>query len=167
MDKRHSKVHLGIEVTISCFHGVSPSALRGQSRRYGYELRGYPLFTPDFNLLYYYTSSISLYQPLAMPLIMEPNPPPPPQNLSPPTPPSPTLHPTHLAIPLPFSPHTTLHLQITRLETSNLIFLTSTDPSTSGSLSSLGSFVYAMPNVRFPLSTARQPIHLSLTRIKP
>ncbi|KAI4207703.1 MAG: hypothetical protein LQ348_000497 [Seirophora lacunosa] len=60
--------------------------------------------------------------------------------------PSPTLNPTHLAVPLPFSPHTTLHLQITRLETSTLIFLSSTDPSSSGSQSALGSFVYAMPN---------------------
>ncbi|KAI4123793.1 MAG: hypothetical protein LQ338_005097 [Usnochroma carphineum] len=94
-----------------------------------------------------------------MPLIMEPNPPPPPQNLSPPTPPSPTLHPTHLAIPLPFSPHTTLHLQITRLETSNLIFLTSTDPSTSGSLSSLGSFVYAMPNRYQPSDPLCTPLY--------
>lgn len=38
-----------------------------------------------------------------------------------------------------------------------MTFLTTTDPSTAGSLSSLGSFVYAMPN-RFqpsePLSTA-------------
>ncbi|KAL9006310.1 MAG: hypothetical protein Q9188_000909 [Gyalolechia gomerana] len=60
--------------------------------------------------------------------------------------PSPTLHPKPLAIPLPFSPNTTLHIQITRLETSSLIFLTSTDPSTSSSLSALGSFVYAVPN---------------------
>ena len=60
---------------------------------------------------------------------------------------SPTLHLVQLAVPFPFSPHVTLHLQITRLETSTLIFLTSTDPSTSSSLSPLGSFVYAMPNV--------------------
>ncbi len=62
------------------------------------------------------------------------------------TSPSPTLHPKQLAIPLPLTPHTTLHVQITTLDTSNLIFVTSTDPSSSGSLSALGSFVYAMPN---------------------
>lgn len=74
--------------------------------------------------------------------------------------PSPTLQPTHLAVPLPFSPHTTLHLQITRLETSTLIFLSSTDPSSSGSQSALGSFVYAMPNVRviFFLHPDAEPI---------
>ncbi|KAL9605566.1 MAG: hypothetical protein Q9179_001224 [Wetmoreana sp. 5 TL-2023] len=60
--------------------------------------------------------------------------------------PLPTLHPKQLAIPFPSIPHTTLHLQITRLETSNMIFMTSTDPSSRGSLSALGSFVYAMPN---------------------
>ncbi|KAL8770984.1 MAG: hypothetical protein Q9209_003403 [Squamulea sp. 1 TL-2023] len=68
------------------------------------------------------------------------------QSTSSETSPSPTLHPKQVAIPLPLTPHTTLHLQITALETSNLIFLTSTDPSSSGSLSALGSFVYAMPN---------------------
>ncbi|KAL8756976.1 MAG: hypothetical protein Q9199_002566 [Rusavskia elegans] len=68
------------------------------------------------------------------------------QEPSPETSPSPTLHPKQLAIPLPLTPHTTLHMQITTLDTSNLIFLTSTDPSSSGSQSALGSFVYAMPN---------------------
>ncbi|KAL8847010.1 MAG: hypothetical protein Q9221_007923 [Calogaya cf. arnoldii] len=70
----------------------------------------------------------------------------PPQPTSTETSPSPTLHPKSLANPLPLTPHTTLHMQITTLETSNLIYLTSTDPSSSGSLSALGSFVYAMPN---------------------
>ncbi|KAL8995411.1 MAG: hypothetical protein Q9169_004856 [Polycauliona sp. 2 TL-2023] len=60
--------------------------------------------------------------------------------------PSPLLQPREFVIPLPLTLHTTLHLQITTLDTSNLIFLTSTDPSSSGSLSALGSFVYAMPN---------------------
>ncbi|MCJ1231236.1 hypothetical protein MMC12_007913 [Toensbergia leucococca] len=66
-------------------------------------------------------------------------------------------HPKQLSLPLPLSPHTTLHIQITRLETSLLVFLTTTDPSNSAYLSALGSFVYAMPNrfqVSEPLSTS-------------
>lgn len=80
-----------------------------------------------------------------MPLMMD-CPQEPPQQPSPEASPSPILHPKQLAIPLPLTPHTTLHMQITTLDTSNLIFLTSTDPSSSASLSALGSFVYAMPN---------------------
>lgn len=52
-----------------------------------------------------------------------------------------------ISLPLLLSPHITLHVQSTRLETSTHSFLTTTNPSTSGALSSLGSFVYAMPNV--------------------
>ncbi|KAL8839607.1 MAG: hypothetical protein Q9176_004348 [Flavoplaca citrina] len=80
-----------------------------------------------------------------MPLMMD-SPQEPPQPPSSQISPSPTLQRKQLAIPLPQIPHTTLHMQITTLDTSSLIFLTSTDPSTSGSLSALGSFVYAMPN---------------------
>lgn len=53
----------------------------------------------------------------------------------------------HLSFPLRLSPHITLHIQNTRLETSTRSFLTIANPSASGSLSCLGSFVYAMPNV--------------------
>lgn len=61
----------------------------------------------------------------------------------------PKLRPKALARPLPLSPHTTLHIQTTSLATSNLIFLTTTTtPEATSSLSALGSFVYAMPNVR-------------------
>lgn len=56
----------------------------------------------------------------------------------------------HLSLPLRLSPHTTLHIQNTQLETSTRSFLTITNPSTSGSLSCLGSYVYAMPNVSTP-----------------
>lgn len=52
-----------------------------------------------------------------------------------------------ISLPLRLSPHITLHLQTTRLETSTRSFLTITNPSASGSLSCLGSFVYAMPSV--------------------
>ena len=55
--------------------------------------------------------------------------------------------PESLVVSVPNLPHTTLHVQITRLETSNMIFLTTSDDSSSNSPSSLGSFVYSMPNV--------------------
>lgn len=60
---------------------------------------------------------------------------------------TPNPSPQERSLPLLLSPHTTLHLQITCLETSTLAFVTTTDPSNAASLSSLGSFVYAMPNV--------------------
>ncbi|SLM38264.1 hypothetical protein LPUS_08420 [Lasallia pustulata] len=69
----------------------------------------------------------------------------------------PSLHPKQMSFPLPLTPHTTLHVQATRLSTSSLIFLTTTDPSHSPATSSLGSFIYAMPNRVRPsevLSTA-------------
>lgn len=61
-----------------------------------------------------------------------------------------SLHPQQLSVPLPLTPHTTLHMQITPLETSTMVFLTTTDQPSSSSLSALGSFVYSMPNVCLP-----------------
>ena len=65
--------------------------------------------------------------------------------------------PATIDLPLPLSPQTILHLQITPLETSILAFLTTTDQSNATSLSPLGSFVYAMPNVR-PLHPLALPV---------
>lgn len=63
----------------------------------------------------------------------------------------PTLKPLQLSLPLPANPHTTIHMHLTLLSTTLLLFLTSTSTdhstSSSGGLSSLGSFVYAMPDV--------------------
>jgi len=64
-----------------------------------------------------------------------------------------TIHPLQLSIPLPANPHTTIHIHLTLLSTTLLLFLTSTStgpstPSPTSALSSLGSFVYAMPDVR-------------------
>ena len=70
-----------------------------------------------------------------------------------------SLYPKQLSVPLPLSPHTTLHIQITCLETSILAFLTTTDPSNTAGLSHLGSFVCAMPNVSF-ISMLRQDLVL-------
>lgn len=39
---------------------------------------------------------------------------------------------------------------MTRLETANMVFLTTTDYSAPSTTSALGSFVYAMPNVSYP-----------------
>lgn len=78
-----------------------------------------------------------------------------PQSPAPPARPiSPSIHPQQRSIPLPLTPHTTLHMQITSLEISTMIFLTTTDPSNSSSLSALGSFVYSMPNVCLTYSQA-------------
>lgn len=73
----------------------------------------------------------------------------------------PTTPSEYLALSLPHSPQAILHVQVTRLETSILSFLTTTNSLHGASLSSLGSFVYAMPNVgssldshsTFPLSS--------------
>lgn len=59
----------------------------------------------------------------------------------------PTAPSEYLALSLPHSPQAVLHVQVTRLETSILSFLTTTDSLHGASLSALGSFVYAMPNV--------------------
>ena len=66
-------------------------------------------------------------------------------------PPSPSQS---ISVPLPHIVHNTLHIQLTRFETSNLVFLTTSDPYSSSFTSPLGSFVYAMPNVPFRFPTA-------------
>ena len=60
----------------------------------------------------------------------------------------PSTKPKQITIPLPLSPHVDLHIQITHDGTSILAFITTTESSNAVALSSLGSFVYAMPNVR-------------------
>ena len=60
-----------------------------------------------------------------------------------------TAAPKDFSFPLRLSPHTTLHIQLTSLATSTLIFLTTKSPASPSSASALGSFVYAMPNVRW------------------
>ncbi len=77
---------------------------------------------------------------------------------------SPALTPLEIALRLPASPHTTIHMHLTLLGTTILLFLTSTSTdalsdSSAGGLSALGSFVYAMPDVRFEF-TAWRPFHV-------
>ncbi|MCJ1440186.1 MAG: hypothetical protein MMC23_000669 [Stictis urceolatum] len=57
-----------------------------------------------------------------------------------------SFKPKDISLPLPLTPHTTLHIKLSLLEKNTVVFLTSTDYSTSGTSSPLGSFVYAMPN---------------------
>lgn len=97
--------------------------------------------------------SFPAYPASTMPFIMSPSTPAhpstAPQEASPAAvePAPSTVRPQCLSVPLSHIIHTTLHIQLTRYETSNMIFLTNTDPSSSPSTSPLGSFVYAMPNV--------------------
>ena len=62
-----------------------------------------------------------------------------------------SFKPKDISLPLPLTPHTTLHIKLSLLEKNTVVFLTSTDYSTSGTSSPLGSFVYAMPNVGYCL----------------
>ncbi len=59
----------------------------------------------------------------------------------------PSIGPWDLSAPIPLHSNVTLHVRITRLETSTMVFVTTSDPSNSSSLSALGSYVYSMPNV--------------------
>lgn len=52
----------------------------------------------------------------------------------------------HLA--LRFLPNLKIHIRLTFLTTSLLIFMTSSETAIPGASSALGSFVYSMPNVR-------------------
>ncbi|KAI9789859.1 MAG: hypothetical protein M1835_001410 [Candelina submexicana] len=69
---------------------------------------------------------------------------------------TPSITPIELSFPLPKSPNTTVHLHLTNHTTSLLLFLTTTTGEPVSTPSSLGSFVYAMPdrtNTRNVLST--------------
>lgn len=59
-------------------------------------------------------------------------------------------NPTELAFDLPHSPGLRINLHLTVKATSILLFLTSTNADSSQSAASMGSFVYAMPDVCFP-----------------
>jgi hypothetical protein len=58
--------------------------------------------------------------------------------------------PVEISFPLPRAPHTSIHLQLTNNGPNLLLFLTSCSGESATS-SPLGSFVYAMPNVRGPV----------------
>ena len=56
--------------------------------------------------------------------------------------------PVELAISLPHSPGTKIHLHLTILATSLMLFLTSTSMESGPGGAAMSSFVYAMPDVR-------------------
>lgn len=61
----------------------------------------------------------------------------------------PRTKPLEISLPLPKSLHTTAHIHLTFLDTSAMVFLTTTTPGDSaGCARPMGSFVYAMPDVR-------------------
>lgn len=64
---------------------------------------------------------------------------------------TPSLHPLEISFPLPKTPYTTLHIHLTFLATSTMVFLSTTTTGESGgeggTLKPMGSFVYAMPDV--------------------
>lgn len=60
----------------------------------------------------------------------------------------PSLKPIELSFPLPKTPHTSVHIHLTPMNTSTMVFLSTTTPGDSGStMKPMGSFVYAMPDV--------------------
>jgi hypothetical protein len=60
----------------------------------------------------------------------------------------PSFKPLELSFPLPKAPHALLRVHLTFLGTATTLFLTTTAVDESSStLSALGSFVYAMPDV--------------------
>ena len=61
--------------------------------------------------------------------------------------PKPSQKTVSLALPLQLTPHTTLHIQLTRHAACTVVYSTTSGPSTTSSLSALGSFIFALPNV--------------------
>ncbi|KAK2762110.1 hypothetical protein FQN54_001117 [Arachnomyces sp. PD_36] len=74
---------------------------------------------------------------------------------------TPSLKPLELSFPLPKTPHTTLHIHLTFLATSVMVFITTTSMGDSGgTVKGMGSFVYAIPDRTKPqeiLTTSLYP----------
>jgi hypothetical protein len=70
--------------------------------------------------------------------------------------------PIEVSFPLPKAPHTNIHVQLTDNGPNLLLFLT-TSSAESASSSTLGSFVYAMPNVSAQPSMRYAASHFALT----
>ncbi|BDD57255.1 hypothetical protein MPDQ_002921 [Monascus purpureus] len=67
----------------------------------------------------------------------------------------PHIKPEEISFPLPKSLYTTAHIHLTFLDTSVMVFLTTTTVggNSAGSVKPMGSFVYAMPDRTSPGST--------------
>jgi len=61
---------------------------------------------------------------------------------------SPSSAPIELALPQPHAPGSYIHIHLSVLATSIVLFVTNSSPENAGTASALGSFVYAMPDVR-------------------
>lgn len=78
--------------------------------------------------------------------------------------------PVELAIELPQSPGMRVNLHLTTLENSILLFLTSTSAEAGQGAASMGSFVYAMPDVRSSSCSdpsSRTPLTAAMQRYNP
>ncbi|KKK19357.1 hypothetical protein P175DRAFT_0432564 [Aspergillus ochraceoroseus IBT 24754] len=65
-----------------------------------------------------------------------------------------SVQPQELSFPLPKALHTTAHVHLTVLDTCTMVFLaTSTPGDSTGTVKSMGSFIYAMPDRTSPRST--------------
>ncbi|GKZ59287.1 hypothetical protein AnigIFM49718_005156 [Aspergillus niger] len=65
-----------------------------------------------------------------------------------------------LSLPLPYTPHTTAHIHLTRHQTCTTVFLTSSTPGdAAGSIKPMGSFVYAMPDRMDPKNVISTTIY--------
>ncbi|KAK3062667.1 hypothetical protein LTS18_003594 [Coniosporium uncinatum] len=75
--------------------------------------------------------------------------------------PSTSSKPIQLALPLPHAPHSRIHIHLTILKNSLLLFLSTSSAESGSTLAPMGSLVYAMPNrtnaSAQPLSTALYP----------
>ncbi|KAH8698898.1 hypothetical protein BGW36DRAFT_396540 [Talaromyces proteolyticus] len=71
---------------------------------------------------------------------------------------TPSMKPVEISFPLPRTPHTNVHIHLTLMAKSTMVFLSTTNTGDSSStLKPMGSFVYAMPdrtNIRSTISTA-------------
>lgn len=61
---------------------------------------------------------------------------------------SPSVKPIEISFPLPRTPHTNVHIHLTAMATSTMVFLSTTNAGDAGSsVKPMGSFVYSMPDV--------------------
>jgi hypothetical protein len=72
----------------------------------------------------------------------------------------PSFKPVELSFPLPKHPHLNVHAHLTFIGTCTMVHLTTTDlGDAEGARPPMGSFVYAMPDVRNPILL---PLHPSI-----
>lgn len=77
----------------------------------------------------------------------------------------PHIKPEEISFPLPKSLYTTAHIHLTFLDTSVMVFLTTTTVggNSAGSVKPMGSFIYAMPDVRSTATSFDCPVQGSIS----